>query len=99
MHGAGTVLADHGSVPERSIAFVLFESVDGIRARKVAHQTVPMDLCKDRCGGNAHTEAIARDDGGMRQTMRTESISVDEKVEGLNGKPIDGPMHRIERGL
>ncbi len=99
MHGAGTVLADHGSMPERSIAFVLFETIHRERARKVAHQTVPMDLCKDRCGGNAHTEAITGHDGGVRQTMLTESIPVDEKVERLNGKPIDGTMHRIERGL
>jgi hypothetical protein len=99
MHGAGTMLADHGSVPERSIAFVLVESVDRKGACKVAHHAIPMDLCEDRSGGNAHTEAISRHDRCMWQPMRTESISVNEKVEGLNGEPIDGTMHGIERGL
>lgn len=99
MLGARAVLADHGSMAECSIPFVLFETVDRKSTSIVAHEAVPIDLCEDRCGGNAHAETIARHDRRMWQTMRTESIPVHEKVGGLNGESVDGTMHGIERGL
>jgi hypothetical protein len=82
----------------RAVAFVLAETIFGKTRAEVAHNRVAGDLGNHTGGGDAETEAIAIDDGRLRERKGENRETVDQHMLGPKAQGANGRAHRLVGG-
>lgn len=81
-----------------AVTFVLGEAILRKGGAEVAHNFIARDLGDDAGGGDAEAEAIAVNDGGLREGERGDGPAVDERVLGRWQERAQGEAHGFVGG-
>ena len=82
MNRARPVSVQSHEMQRGPVTLVLAEAVIRETRAEIPHQRVARDLGDDAGGGDAEAEAIAIDDGGLREGKRVNWEAIDERVIG-----------------
>src|SRR5260370_4865228 len=80
-----------------AVTFMLAETIFRKTGTEVTHHAVAGDFGDHAGGGNAETETIPLDNGGLRKWKRNDGQAIDQNVIGRNGKRGNGHAHRVVR--
>ena len=80
-----------------AVTLVLAEAIFREFFAEVAHNPIARHLRDDAGGSDAHTQAIALDDRGLRKRERENRQPIDEDVFGLSNERRERRAHRLVR--
>jgi len=81
-----------------AVTLVLVEAIFGKLSAEVTHDPVARDFCNHAGGGDGQTEAIAIDDGSLREWKRKNRKPVDQHVLRRHCQLTERDSHRLMRG-